>query len=276
MAAHYARNAYLQAKVQPETNPKRLILMLYEGALEDLRLAKEGIEQQNARKRGEHLSRAVAIISTLLTSLDSNVTDEPITFLRGLYQAMLVELSKVAVTHDVNTLDLAFRYLERLKQIWEQDVMGLQRLRRSRGRRGPASGRECGSPSCSSAALCVWPRFPAGSTAYSFCVKPTSREGEVMHGLYEALLSACDHYQAMQQAHLHCLATEAQPDIERLVFEREHLFADLQNHLTAVVYQGQKAGPEPALVPIFQARLTALLEEDAILNAWCELLKCRH
>ena len=126
MAAQYARNAYLQAKVQPETNPKCLILMLYEGALEDLRLAKEGIEQQNARQRGEHLSRAVAIIATLLTSLDSNVTDESITFLRGLYQAMLVELSKVAVTHDVKVLELAFRYLERLKQIWEHDVMGLQ------------------------------------------------------------------------------------------------------------------------------------------------------
>jgi flagellar secretion chaperone FliS len=126
MAAQYARNAYLQAKVQPETNPKRLILMLYEGVLEDLRLAKEAIEQQNARQRGEHLSRAVAIISTLLSSLDSNVADEPIAFLRGLYQAMLVELSKVAITHDVTVLDLAFRYLERLKQIWEQDVMGLQ------------------------------------------------------------------------------------------------------------------------------------------------------
>src|SRR4249919_2807293 len=125
MATHYARNAYLQAKVQPETDPKRLILMLYEGALEDLRLAQEGIEQQNARKRGEHLSRAVAIVSTLLTSLDSNVTEEPIAFLRGLYQAILLELGKVAVTHDVNTLDLAFRYLERLKYIWEHDIMGL-------------------------------------------------------------------------------------------------------------------------------------------------------
>ena len=125
MAAHYARSAYLQAKVPPETNPKHLILMLYEGALEDLRLTREAIEQQNARQRGEHLSRAVAIVSTLLTALDSNVTDEPIFFLRGLYQAMLVELGKVAVTHDVKVLDLAFRYLERLKQIWEQDVMGL-------------------------------------------------------------------------------------------------------------------------------------------------------
>jgi hypothetical protein len=29
MPVHHARNAYLQAKVQPETDPKRLILMLY-------------------------------------------------------------------------------------------------------------------------------------------------------------------------------------------------------------------------------------------------------
>jgi flagellar protein FliS len=136
MATRYAHNAYLQAKVQPETDPKYLILMLYEGALEDLRLAKEGIEQQNARKRGEHLSRAVAIVSTLLTSLDSNVMDEPIAFLRGLYQAMLVALGKAAITHDVNTLDLAFRYLERLKHIWEYDVMGLPCHAPEKGQQG--------------------------------------------------------------------------------------------------------------------------------------------
>src|SRR5215813_8421891 len=124
MAVHYARTAYLQAKVQPETDPKRLILMVYEGVLEDLRLAKEGIDQQDARKRGEHLSRAVAIVSTLLTSLHNDTMDESIAFLRGLYQSMLAELAKVAVTHDVQALDLAFRYLERLKQIWEHDVMG--------------------------------------------------------------------------------------------------------------------------------------------------------
>lgn len=125
MAAHYARNAYLQAQVQPETDPKRLILMLYEGALKHLRLAQEGIQAHHAQKRGENLSRAVAIVSTLHSSLEGEVTDEPIAFLRGLYQAILIELNKVAITHDVNMLDLAFRYLERLKQIWERDVMGL-------------------------------------------------------------------------------------------------------------------------------------------------------
>ena len=66
-------------------------------------------------------------------------------FLRGLYQAILVELSKVAVTHDINVLDLAFRYLERLKQIWEQDVMGLQPRRRRWGSRGLSNWLQCAS-----------------------------------------------------------------------------------------------------------------------------------
>jgi hypothetical protein len=86
-----------------------------------------------------------------------------------------------------------------------------------------------------------------------------------MHALYEALLRTCDSYHVMQQAHLHCLMTGVHLDIERLVFERESSFADLQNRLTAVVYQVQKAVPEPSLVLILQARLTALLEEDAVL-----------
>jgi hypothetical protein len=107
--------------------------------------------------------------------------------------------------------------------------------------------------------------LPRWEHGVQFLGKIHSRDGEVMHGLYEALLSACDNYQVMQQVHLHCLATEAQPDIARLVFERDHLFADLQNHLTAVVYQIQKAVLEPSLVPILQARLTAVLEEDAVL-----------
>ena len=87
-----------------------------------------------------------------------------------------------------------------------------------------------------------------------------------MHELSEALWVACNNYQAMQQAHLHCLEIAASPDMERLVFEREQCFADLQNHLTALAYQWQKATPEPGLVHALQARLTALQEGDVILD----------
>jgi hypothetical protein len=81
----------------------------------------------------------------------------------------------------------------------------------------------------------------------------------------DALFIACDNYQAMQQAHLSCLDAGTPPDIEQLVFEREQCFADLQNHLTALLYQVHTPGIEPALLPNLQSRLTALLEREAIL-----------
>jgi len=82
----------------------------------------------------------------------------------------------------------------------------------------------------------------------------------------EALWVACDNYQAMQEAHLYCLETVVSPDMERLVFERQQRFADLENHLTALAYQWQKATPAPALVQALQTRLTALQEGDVILD----------
>ena len=125
MRAYYAKQAYMQAAIQPEQDPKKLILMLYEGALKHLRLAKEGFQEYDTRKQGENLSRAIAIVSALHASLDDNIRDEPIEFLRGLYVSMMVELAKVTVSREMQTLDRAVRYLEYLKDIWEHQVMNI-------------------------------------------------------------------------------------------------------------------------------------------------------
>ncbi len=117
-------NTYQNSQVYEGMEPRRLILMLYEGALKHIRLTKEGIQENDVKKRGEHLGRVVSIVSGLNACLDSKIEDESIEFLRGLYNAILVELPKVSITNDVKTLDTAFSYLTRLKEIWEKDVMG--------------------------------------------------------------------------------------------------------------------------------------------------------
>lgn len=104
--------------------PEQLILMLYKGALQRLKLAKQGIEEKNIKKRGENLSKVIAIISELNASLDTEGKDESIQFLAGLYTAMLVELPKVSLNNDIETLERAERYIEKLKEIWEVNVMG--------------------------------------------------------------------------------------------------------------------------------------------------------
>ncbi len=103
---------------------KRLILVLYEGALKHIRLAKEGVIENDPKKRGENLSRAIGIVSELNSCLDSNIRDDSIEFLRGLYISILTELPKVSLNNDVKILDQTFSYINRLKDIWENDVIG--------------------------------------------------------------------------------------------------------------------------------------------------------
>lgn len=122
MSAATNMNTYLNNHYQGQT-PEQLIQMLYKGALRNITLAKQGVEENNPRKRGEHLGKAIAIITELYTSLDIEVKDESIQFLRELYSNMLTELPKVSLTNDPKALDLTYSYIKQLNHIWETEVL---------------------------------------------------------------------------------------------------------------------------------------------------------
>jgi flagellar protein FliS len=103
---------------------EQLILALFKAAIKRLELAREGIKEKNIQKRGENLSKAIAIISELNASVDTTMTDESTLFLRGLYTAILGELPKVSLSNDVKIIDRAHGYISKLKEIWENQVMG--------------------------------------------------------------------------------------------------------------------------------------------------------
>lgn len=122
MSAATNMNTYLNNHYQGKT-PEELIQMLYKGALRNLRLAKQGIDEKNPRKRGEHLGKAIAIITELYTSLDTEIKDESIQFLRELYSNMLTELPKVSLNNDSKAIDLTYSYIKQLNHIWETEVL---------------------------------------------------------------------------------------------------------------------------------------------------------
>lgn len=123
MVYNTALNSYQKAQLYDEMDPNRLILMLYEGAIKRIKLARKGVENKDPKQRGENLGKAIAIVSELNASLDENIKTEEIQFLKGLYAAMLVELPKVSVTNDITVLDRTEKYLAELKRIWETTVM---------------------------------------------------------------------------------------------------------------------------------------------------------
>jgi flagellar secretion chaperone FliS len=124
MIAAQARDAYRRSAAQGRNiSPEKLIHLLYERALQHLHCAGEGIEEQSPQKRGENLGKAIALVTELNASLDLEKGGETAVFLRGLYEAILVELSKVSVTNDMEIIKRACRYLKALQDSWEQTVM---------------------------------------------------------------------------------------------------------------------------------------------------------
>ena len=118
-----ALQSYQKAQVSGEADPQKLILMLYEAGIKRLHMAKDGMESDDIKKRGENIGKVIAIISELNASLDENIQTEEINFLRSLYMTMMTELTKVSLTNDIVTVDRAIRYLKELKRIWETSVM---------------------------------------------------------------------------------------------------------------------------------------------------------
>ena len=122
MAAYRQINNYLHNHYEGMA-PEQLILLLFKGAVSRLTQARQGIEENNVQKKGENLSKAIAIISELNASVDTTIKDESTRFLKDLYEAILEELPKVILNNDLKTLDRAKGYIERLKEIWETDVI---------------------------------------------------------------------------------------------------------------------------------------------------------
>ncbi len=122
MAAYQQVQNYLSNHYEG-MDPEQLILMLYNGALSRLRFTRDGIKEKNFQKKGENLSKAIAIISELHASVDPEMDDASTRFLRGLYTAILTELPKVTMNDDLDTLDRAEGYISKLRDIWENDVM---------------------------------------------------------------------------------------------------------------------------------------------------------
>jgi flagellar secretion chaperone FliS len=115
-------NTYLTNHYEGMT-PEQLILLLFKGALDRIALTRQAIAEDNIQKRGENLSRVIAIVAELNAAVNPEMQDEGTRFLRGLYTAILAELPKVSMSNDTAVLDRTEKYLTRLKAIWENDVM---------------------------------------------------------------------------------------------------------------------------------------------------------
>jgi flagellar protein FliS len=110
-------NQYLQTQVQSRT-PLELIVMLYDGAIRFIGEARDGIVQRDIARRGRAISRAMAIISELQSSLDMEKGGDIAVSLDSLYVYVRDRLVDASIKQDVKPLDDATRVLKNLREGW--------------------------------------------------------------------------------------------------------------------------------------------------------------
>ncbi len=110
------------AKVE-DIHPVKLIYMLYERAISHVEAVEKSIADNDLKKRGENLGKAIAIVTELNASIRQDDDSNAAKFLRTLYTAILTELPRISVSGELQNLRLAHSYLQKLKDIWEDSAM---------------------------------------------------------------------------------------------------------------------------------------------------------
>lgn len=112
IAAGYT--GYRNVIVNTTVSKEKILLMLYEGVLSAVRIAKRGIEEKNPKLKGENISKVLAILTELDCALDREKGGELAENLSVLYCYLMDRLTVANVKNDPEVLEEVERLLGEL------------------------------------------------------------------------------------------------------------------------------------------------------------------
>ncbi|WP_233004491.1 flagellar export chaperone FliS [Exiguobacterium aurantiacum] len=110
--AAYQNNAVTTA------NPQELTLMLYDGALKFMRLAKLAIEQGNADLKNTNIQKTQAIFQEMRLTLNKDVAISA--NLDSLYEYLWRRLVDANIKNDTTILDEVLDFTTELRNTWKE------------------------------------------------------------------------------------------------------------------------------------------------------------
>lgn len=119
MNSAYARNAYQNNQVTAAPQ-KKLIIMLYDGAIKNLRLAITAMEGKEIEKTNNFLIKAQNIISEFMITLDFDKGGDIAKDLYSLYDYMYNSLIRANIDKDIGKVKEVIGYLQELRDTWNQ------------------------------------------------------------------------------------------------------------------------------------------------------------
>lgn len=112
-----AAHCYRQTETESRT-PLELVVMLYDGALQHVAAARAAIERDDVPVGTHAISRALAIVSELQTTLDVERGGGVAESLDELYRYVTSRLVDASFRRDPLALDEAARLLKPLRDAW--------------------------------------------------------------------------------------------------------------------------------------------------------------
>jgi flagellar protein FliS len=122
----YGANRYKQASVQTAT-PAQILLMLYEGAIKNVKKATECLDRKDIAGKGAYIGKAHDIVNELVNTLNFEVGGNIARDLERLYNFMIEQLVKANSENSKECLQAVQKLLETLLAGWRGAIEQTQK-----------------------------------------------------------------------------------------------------------------------------------------------------
>lgn len=99
-------------------SPKKLLIMLYDGAIKNLRLAELSLNEKNLENVNKYLTKTQDIITEFMATLNFEDGGEVAQNLYRLYEYMDYRLIRANIDKDIEPIKEIKKYLEELRDTW--------------------------------------------------------------------------------------------------------------------------------------------------------------
>jgi len=86
--------------------PEKVLLMLYEGCIKFLRIAKVKMQEKKVAEKGKNISKALAIIAELINTLDHEVGGQLSMDLESLYMFIMDKLIEANINNKIEEIEI--------------------------------------------------------------------------------------------------------------------------------------------------------------------------
>lgn len=112
---------YQQSQIQT-ASPEKILIMLYDGAIQFLNKALKALEEKNIQESHNNIISAQNIIAEFMNTLDMDIGGDVAKNLYSLYEYLHYRLVQANIQKNSAMIEEVLKHLKELKQTWEEAI----------------------------------------------------------------------------------------------------------------------------------------------------------